>query len=346
MNRQFHCILFALLLFGCAEKQVIVIDIWYGDHQEFGKLGLPQKWINILGNVQSENGMNSLSYKLNDGELKYLTLGSDLHRLATNGDFNIDLDVNDCVEGENLLELVAVDSLDQSLTKEITFSLQKNKQWPLPYSIVWSEVQDIQDVVQVVDGHWEITENGLHNLDTYYDRVVAFGDDSWENYEVSATVTFHGFTPPEKGPPTYNVSHAAIASRWPGHAIDSLQPFRQWYPLGATSEFRLTAGLDSCRWRIFDGPKPSSVRFYVEQEAESYRTIELNKVYGMKHRVETIGRDSTLYSVKLWPLEQPEPDEWDFRGVEREENLVTGSALLLAHNTNVTFGDVHVTPIE
>ena len=304
MNRQFHWILLALLLFGCAEKQVIVIDIWYGDHQEFGKLGLPQKWINILGNVQAENGIKSLTYKLNASDPKELTLGSDLHRLAAQGDFNVDLDVNDCVEGENLIKLIAVDSQDQSLIKKITFYLQKDRQWPLPYSITWSEVQNIQNAVQIVDGHWEITKNGLHNLDTYYDRVFALGDASWKNYEVSTTVTFHDFTPPEKGPPTYNVSHAAIASRWPGHSMDSLQPYRQWYPLGATSEFRLTAGLDSCRWRIFDGPKPNSVRFYVEQGAKDYRTIELNKEYVMKHRVETVGRDSTLYSVKFWKADE------------------------------------------
>lgn len=227
----------------------------------------------------------------------------------------------------------------------MTFDVNKNKQWPLPYSISWSGVQDLQDVVQVTDGNWEITKNGLHNKDMYYDRVVAFGDNSWKNYEVSTTVTFHDFTPPEQEPPTYNVSHAAIASRWPGHSKDELQPYRQWYPLGATSEFRLTVGLDSCRWRIFDGPKPDSKRFYVEQNVETYRSIELNKAYGMKHRVQTIGDRTTKYSVKLWPLDEPEPTSWDFTGIEEEENLMSGSALLLAHNTSVTFGDVHAIPI-
>ena len=346
MNSKFHFLIVALLLWGCAEKQTIVIDVWYGDQQEFGNLGLPQKWINILGNVQSENGIKRFEYQLNNSDAKALTLGSDLHRLAAQGDFNVDLNKEDCKEGENLLELIAIDSVDQFLKKKITFSLQKYQPWPLPYSIKWSEVENIQDVVQVVDGQWEITKDGLHNLDTYYDRVVAFGDDSWENYEVTTTVTFHDFTPPQKGPPTYNVSHAAIASRWPGHSEDELQPHRQWYPLGATSEFRLSAGLDSCRWRIFDGPKPKSIRFYVEQEVSDYRNIELNMVYGMKHRVETVGIDSTKYSVKLWPMEQPESNEWDFSGIEHEENLASGSVLFLAHNTSVTFGNVQVVPIQ
>ncbi len=346
MNRKFQFLMMALLLWGCTGKQAIQIDVWYGDHQQFGGLGLPQRWINILGNVTSENGIQDFSYRLNDTESRRLSLGSDLHRLANPGDFNIDLDVKGCKQGKNYIELTAIDSAGNRLAKDISFTVEKNHKWPLPYVIRWDEVKDIQEVIQVVDGHWTITEHGLHNQDIYYDRVVAFGDDSWENYEVSTTVTFHGFTPPAPGPPTYNVSHAAISSRWPGHAIDSLQPNRKWFPLGATSEFRLTAGLDSCRWRIFDGPKPNAVNFYVEEPVEAYRSIELGAVYGMRHRVETTGEKRTKYSVKFWPMDQNEPDEWDLTGIEEEENLASGSALLIAHNTSVTFGDVKVIPIE
>ena len=200
--------------------------------------------------------------------------------------------------------------------------------------------------MQVVDGHWEITDEGIHKRDMYYDRVLAFGDQGWENYEVSTTVIFHDFTPPVKGPPTYHVSHAAIASRWPGHDADELQPHRKWYPLGATSEFRLTVGLDSCRWRVFDGPKPDQEKFHIEQPPVDYRTIVLGKKYGMKHRVESLGSDRTQYSVKLWPFDQPEPETWDFQGVEEAENMTSGSALLIAHNTSVTFGDVNVVSIN
>ena len=351
MNKIILFLFIPLLIYGCFNKKTkenqspIVIDVWYGDQQEFGKLGLPQKWINILGNVKSENEIQKFSYSLNESVSKDLTLGTDLHRLAKKGDFNIDLALEDCLSGDNSLVLQALDSAGNTLEKPIHLIIKKGKQWPLPYTIHWFEINNIQDVVQVVDGYWEITENGLHNRDTYYDRVVAFGDDSWQNYEVATTFTFHGFTPPQKGPPTYNVSHVAIATRWPGHDVDSLQPHRKWFPLGATSEFRLTGGLDSCRWRIFDGPKSNSINFHVEQLVEEYRSIELDKVYSMKHRVESIGKDSTRYSVKLWPYDQPEPSAWDFSGIEIEENIHSGGALLLAHNTNVTFGDIRVIPI-
>ncbi|GJM29180.1 MAG: hypothetical protein DHS20C17_18150 [Cyclobacteriaceae bacterium] len=329
-----------------AKDLPVSINVWYGDHQSFGFTGLPQKWINILGDIKSEEGIREAFYSLNQGAPVQLTLGSDLHRLAADGDFNIDISVEDCNSGENIVEIVAIDSSGNRVSRVVDIEVQMGKQWPLPYSIQWSKVSNLQEVAQVVDGFWEITENGVRNVDSYYDRMIAFGDESWVNYEVSTTVIFHDFTPPVDGPPTYEVSHAAIASRWPGHGFDGLQPNRQWYPLGATSEFRLTTELDSCRWRIFDGPKPGSIDFYVEQPVEAYRSIELNRKYGMKHRVESIAADSTRYSVKLWPFDQPEPEEWDFYGIEQEENLASGSVTLIAHNTNVTFGDVLVTPIE
>jgi hypothetical protein len=324
----------------------VQIQVWYGENQTFGKTGIPQKWINILGNINAKKGIKHVFYRLNDGDSVSITLGSDLHRLAGEGDFNIDIAFEDCNPGKNQIQVFATDSTGKRVSKTTGFIVFKDKKWPLPYTIKWSEVENIQDVVQIVDGYWVISEYGLHNLDIYYDRMVAFGDSTWKNYEVTTTVTFHDFTPPAQGPPTYNVSHAAIATRWPGHSEDNLQPHRQWYPLGATSEFRLTNELDSCRWRIFDGPKPNSENFYIEQPVEDFRKTELNKTYGMKHRVESIGDENTKYSVKLWPVEQEEPAEWDFSGIENNENVRYGSAALIAHNTSVTFGDVFVKPIE
>ena len=221
------------------ENSPIELEVWYGDEQPFGTPGLAQQWINVLGNANSPYGVKSMSYRLNEDDPLPLTLGSDLHRLAAAGDFNVDIDVNNCMEGINQLVLSVLDSAGNELDKSIELTITKKGKWPLPYSIDWSEVLNIQEVAQVVDGDWEITKEGVHNRDMYYDRVLAFGDQGWKNYVVTTTVMFHDFTPPVKGPPTYHVSHAAIASRWPGHDVDQLQPHRKWFPLGATSEFRL-----------------------------------------------------------------------------------------------------------
>ncbi len=327
-------------------KRNKAIDVWYGKSQRFGKMGVAQQWVNVLGNIEAEAGIAYASYTLNGGAQVVLSIGNDLHRLANEGDFNVDINRIILREGKNDLNILVRDSSDNYFNKRVKIHYSNSKTWPIPYTIEWEKVNRIQDVVQVVDGHWEITKDGLHNIDTYYDRVVAFGDSSWQNYEVHTSVTFHSFTPPSKRAPTYGVSHAAIASRWPGHDIDTIQPHVKWYPLGATSEFRLTGGLDSCRWRIFDGPKSNSEDFYVEQSVEKYRKIELNKKYFFKHRVESIDVTTTKYSVKLWPSNEIEPGEWDIIGIEQNENLPSGAALLIAHHTNVTFGNVYVRGIE
>lgn len=322
------------------EKQTLSIDIWYGHEQHFGQTGMPQQWVNILGSVSPAEGLQSLSYILNEDEPIALTTGEDGRRLANPGDFNIDIDTARLVAGKNTVLIAATDSAGNVLTEEVTVHFASGNTWPLPYSIDWQQVKNITDVVQIVDGHWELAENGVHTLDPYYDRVLAFGDGTWTDYEVTTSVIFHDFIPPQKGPPTFNVSHAAIATRWPGHDLDNHQPHTKWYPLGATAEFRLTTNLDSCRWRIFDGEN-----LYVE-DTTKIRTIDLETRYQMKHRIETLPDSSTLYSVKLWEEGQPEPANWDLQATEPPGNLPAGSALLIAHNTDVTFGNVKAVSLK
>lgn len=318
-----------------------LINIWYGSEQTFGINGNPQRQINILGNINSEDSTICAYFFLNDDTTKHsLTLGSDLHRLARKGDFNIEIERNLLIKGQNKINLV-VESINGNVgEKTIYANYDGSQKWSLPYYINWQNIEKIQDVVEIVDGDWEITPDGIRTKTMFYDRILAFGDSTWKDYEVETTVVFHDFVIPVPGPPTYNVSHVAVASRWPGHDIDSLQPNRKWFPLGATSEFRLTSKYDSCRWRIFDGEN-----FYEEQEISNYRSIQPDVKYGIKHRVQSFENNKTLYSVKLWKWEQPEPKEWDFQAVEESVNLEGGSACLIAHNTDVTFGNVSVTPI-
>lgn len=337
-----------MLLLGIScksESEPLQIDLWYGNKQVFGYHGLSQKWVNILGNIESVNGIRSLTYKINGGEEKIVSLGSDLHRLASQGDFNLDIDTLFLNEGINQVEIKATDSLSNSVSELVELELFKNKKWTLPYSICWDSVENIQQAVQVVDGKWIVQKDGVSNQDRYYDRVIAIGDNTWENYEVETTVKLHGYTTPVQGPPTYKVTHFAIACRWNGHDVDSLQPHRKWYPLGATAEFRVFDDSEQWRWRVFSGPKTDGP-FYIEQPDSVFKSLVFEELYKMKHRVQTIGQDSTLYSVKLWSAHQPEPLEWDLSGIETFENEPSGSALLLAHHTSVTFGDIKVSKIK
>jgi hypothetical protein len=316
----------------------INVNLWYGQEQYFGQWGNTQRQINILGSIQGLDTDCRVYYRLNGRDEKVdITLGSDLHRLAMEGDFNLDIDRTELKEGENHIRLYMERRGNAVLVETIRIHYTSTNTWPIPYNVDWSQVKRIQDAVEVVDGYWEITPAGVRIKEQYYDRILAFGDSSWLDYEVETSVIFHDYIAPAEGPPTYNVSHVAIASRWPGHDQDSLQPDRKWFPLGATSEFRITDEYDSCRWRIFDGEN-----FYVEQELVDYRTIQAEKAYRLKHRVENISDSVVQYSVKFWPADEQEPEQWDLQALEKMTRKESGSALLLAHNTEVTFGNIYV----
>ena len=327
MNGQFeiYTLLFALVCLPCAAEPYI--DIWYGEHQRFGHLGHPQRWVNVLGNVSPASEIASLTWSLNGSKPRPLSFGEDQRRLARPGDFNVEIDRSELQLGRNTVTVTVIDRSGRvtQRTSEVEY-LSQEQRWPLPYIIDWSKVERIDEVAQVVDGKWTLTPNGVRTVERYYDRVLAFGDDSWRDYEVSTTVTFHAFTPPLTPPNNTRVTHAAIALRWPGHDRDEHQPHVKWYPLGATAEFMLTTDLKQCRWRIFDrNPYDSkrpffwrifddNKRFYVE--SKRHQAIELDKPYGMKHRVETLNEGRSRYRVKLWPVNESEPTTWDLERIE------------------------------
>ncbi len=317
-----------------------IIDLWYGNEQSFGHIGNPQQQVNILGNVNSEIPLKSLYFLLNDDTVRHLlTWGSDKYRLAKEGDFNIEIYRDQLNEGLNKVMIYAIDSTDNMTSEMVNVHYSNQNQWPLPYTVQWDKVRNIQDAVQVVDGQWELTKDGIHILDKYYDRVLAIGDSTWENYEIETSVIFHGVSELAPGPPIFNVCHVAIASRWPGHDTDDHQPNRKWFPLGATSEFTVNENLDSCVWRIFDG------EHFMAKDSTQIRTLSFDHKYALKHRVELLNDKTTLYSVKFWDPRFSEPEEWDFQAIEPPGDLGTGSALILAHNTEVTFGNIYARPL-
>ena len=75
---------------GCQPSDT-TIDIWYGQNQLFAEVGLPQRWINILGRVTDGDGDVTLTYSLNGSPELPLTVGPDDRRLQDPGDFNVEI---------------------------------------------------------------------------------------------------------------------------------------------------------------------------------------------------------------------------------------------------------------
>jgi len=335
-----------ILVYACTGKNSAPgmkpkINIWYGLNQAFGHNGFTQHQINILGNIENySNGFTTFYILNNNNKIKYLNIGSDTNRLAEKGDFNIEIERNSLVAGLNVVKVFLAGHSTDTLTEIINVGYLPEQNVTLPYYIKWSEVNKIQDVADIVDGKWQLTEDGIRTQYKYYDRMIAFGDSSWSDYEIRTSVIFHGYNKPEQGPPTYNVAHAAIASYWLGHDCDNRQPFRKWFPLGATSEFQINENYENCRWRVFDGEY-----FYAEQSQKVYRKILPETKYYMKHRVESISENKSLFSVKLWPASDNESVSWDFQAIKTGNSAKSGSCALIAHHTDVTFGNIEVLPL-
>ena len=323
-----------------ATSDSLEIESWYGDHLRFGHLGgHPQRQINLLGAVRSSQPIDSVTYQLDRGPALPLTFETSNPRLVRTGDFNVELDRRDLTDGLHRMKITAVDRDGHSTTKRIMFAMlpESSERWPKVYDIRWSDVARIDDVVQVVDGHWELTKQGIRTVSPGYDRMLAIGDDSWENVEVQTTFWLHGVTPPSSEKNRTGVSHVAIAHRWPGHTRDGRQPSVQWHPLGATAEFRL-GNLHQARWRIFDA-------YCCYVEGRGRRHVKMEHPYRIKHRVQSTTDGTAVYRVKCWDAETAEPVKWDLTRIESKENVPTGSSCLIAHFTDVTFGDVRVLPL-
>ena len=132
--------------------------------------------------------------------------------------------------------------MGNQLTENLSINYLTGNTWPLPYTIDWSSVGSLESAVQVVDGAWEITANGLRTRSTGYDRAINIGDSTWENYEITVPITLHGVdqncftdlaTNPCNGGPL-----VGVLMRWQGHDITNIKPNWEWRPLGALGAYR------------------------------------------------------------------------------------------------------------
>jgi len=311
------------------------IDLWYGNYQSFGDIGVPQKWINILGNVHASSGIASLSYTLNGGSTQPLSTGPDGLRLQSSGDFNVEINVTDLLcDSDNLVVIRATDHAGNTTNEEVIVNYSCNNIWPKTYSINWDSVTNIQDPVQVVDGLWIKEPNSIRPSIIGYDRIVAMGDITWDDYEMTVPITIN--TPMDSsviyGP------NVGIIMRWQGHYdVDGKQPRNGWWPLGALGVYIWVPQLNDYRLRIIGN------NMYLIANDDSAKSLEVGVPYMFKMRAETIG-SNTLYSLKVWEQAEDEPSEWTISGYGVPGELKHGSIMLASYYVDASFGDVTIIP--
>jgi hypothetical protein len=339
VSRAALALLCTFVLATCAQDvNGPAIEVWYGPFQVFGQNGVPQRWVDILGNVADPAGVANLTYSLNGGPQTPLSRGPDRKRLEKNGDFNIEIDLASLTVGSvNNVVITATDTLGNTSTANVVIRYEGGSIWPLPYFIDWSSVSEMRQVCQIVNGQWTIESGTIRPVVTGYDRLVAIGDIGWGDYEVTVPITIHRFDPGKTG-------GVGIVLRWDGHeSWGSEQPNTGWYPLGAygyyENTYRTKKGTYSPRLLIRGG----NTGKVLAQDASSL-TIELGVPYVFKMRVETVPILGPRYSLKVWKEGLPEPAQWNLTAQQSFADPMNGSMVLVSHHADASFGDVAVVP--
>jgi len=315
-----------------------IVDIWYGDTQSYTN-GRAQEWCNILGHVEDLDGISAMSYSLNGGvdvplAVQGYTLPgvTDSPRLARTGDFNVEIDCDNLVDGSNQVIITAADDavLPNTTTKLVTLEYDSSAYWPETYSIDWetlNSIDEISNVAHVVDGKWELANGGLHVEEPGYDRLVAIGDVDWDDYEILVPITFNG---------NVNGGGAGVLLRWNGHTNDptaGTQPLTGYYPLGAIG------------W-MWNG----ELEFFTNRDgtpSNSNVTVSSGDQIMMRVRVTTLPSGAGFYQIKVWDIGETEPVDWqlEYTADQQDNDPISGSLMLIVHQIDVTFGDVEITPI-
>jgi hypothetical protein len=309
-----------------------IIEVWYGDSQKFGHLGNPQNWVNILGNVSDPDGIKQINYSLNGRDEVVLSIGPDGRRLQRKGDFNIDLSSADLINGVNELLITAIDSLDETSNATVSVEYTEGEYWENNYQFQWDTVSNIQNVVQVVDGKWELTANGIRTVETGYDRLIAIGDTSWTNYQIEIPITVHDIEAPisEFGGNDFGLG---LILRWTGHtdsppATAGWQPKSGYLPLGEIGWFN---------WPESNISNTQLNFLNTTSENRNPFTVENGKTYIFKFQVVTTPFVGHSYKMKVWEDGTTEPMDWFLENTRDYTELSFGSLLFVAHHVDANF---------
>ncbi len=299
-----------------------ILEVWYGDVKDFGNIGNPQKWVNILGRVSDADGIGSLKYSLNGNAYVSLPLGPNNTRLENNGDFVTEIDRADLISGVNTVEIIASDALGVETIRTVTLNYSSGNVWTLPYTADWSNlssIDDINDLANIVDGLWELTPDGIKTVEPGYDRLIVLGDETWTtNYEVTAEMTIHSAS---------SGSGVGFAIGWQGHE-GNVSPRTQW-PLEAIGWVRNFSSLRILRYNSII-------------EASQNVSMSYNTKYLLKAKSEDIGGGISRFSVKIWEEGTTEPASYMITSDIPDRD---GSVLLIAHKADVTWGIINIQPL-
>jgi LmbE family N-acetylglucosaminyl deacetylase/regulation of enolase protein 1 (concanavalin A-like superfamily) len=213
------------------------------------------------------------------------------------------------------------------------------KVWPKSYTANWTSNASIPQKAQILEGPWRYDGDGVRPLTTGFDRALILGDMGWTDYDVAAPFTIHSFNPT-----TPQGSAVGLATGWQGHSAWG-QP-RHGHPGGGLCLYAKQP--DGVSFKLQLGYSPGPVDDTTLATKDMSLASEVR--YMMRFRQQDgFSAGHTRYSCRVWRADQTEPSTWDLQydipdwtGVPGQR---PGSAVLLAHEVDATFGDTTVSPL-
>lgn len=311
-------------------KPPFVFTLWTGEVLEVGQRGTPQQWVNITGTVSNPANLDSLYYRLRGGPPSLLTAGPDGFRLVSDGDFNVELDTEDLIPGDNDVELSGVHFNGKRADTTVTVVYTPGVSAPLPDTLAFSAASQVSDVASVVDGCWELTPEGARTCpgSMGYDRLLAAGQRHWgSDVEVLVPITIHDYETvfPDNGPAI------GVGFGWQGHTGTG-QP-RLGHPYQSIGFIR---GLASSPY--LELMRNGDVGVAVVPAA-----IAIGTRYLLRIQSQATTATTSRVRMKVWVDGSPEPGAWQ---IQNDFTTRTGSILLIAHRADVTFGDAIIAPLS
>lgn len=343
----YHCPRVLLILLLCLAATVEswaqeqnVIHLWYGKQQTFGRPGIVQRYVNVLGNVDPAKEIIKLDFSLNDGEFRPLTIGPDDRRIERPGDFNIEIEVEELQVGANTVAIEAV-SKSGAIYKE-TIDLNWEPRATAPDTVIhWDQIQNLYDVAQPIDGLWRIEGDKVVSAPeaSGYDRVLGIGDMGWTDYEVLFPMVIRNIHETSYDSTSSVGPALLLIMRWMGHTDSPAhcpQPHCGWEPCGSVASY---AWLKDQK-----GDWDLSTK-YDTGETFDFVEPELGKEYWVRYRVESKA-GGHFYSFKIWDGGlQSEPMEWSRQDLADSVNMNSGSFIFVAHHIDLAIGTMQITPL-
>lgn len=325
------------------QSTIPALNVFYGTSQEFGHIGNPQRQANIMGNYVTVNGFRSLEYSLNGGQVFTTTVGPDRRRLTNPGDFNVELDYTTLNSGSNQLLITGTEGNGNQTSITVDIQYMPNQQWPLPYTADWANATRISDAGQPVDGLWSLTDTGVRPQVISYDRLIAIGDSSWQDYEVEVPIVVYGiddargFSFPSLGP------GVGVIMNWDGHFQQRNEvPSNGWQEFGAIGWHRWSRDSD----QVVTAGGQMLTYYGQEVATNSDFVLEYSVPYRVKMSTQNQANGEHLYRYKIWKESEPEPYEWQMIAAGDPAGPTNGSMLLVAHHVDVEFGQVDARPLS